>query len=324
MDPTLNLNHLAVFHAVAEERSVSRGAERLGVSQPAVSKQLKSLERSVGARLFDRTPRGVTPTAAGELLAGYARRLFALVHDAEEAMAELHGLERGSLAVGASTTVGVYLLPDIFVNLRLAFPGIVARMEIAGSEALQARLLAGSIDVAVTDGEIDDHALERQDLLLDEMAAIVPPGHPLAKRRSAPAADLCREPFVVRETGSGTQSLVERALTRRGLTVRPAMTLGSTEAIKRAVAAGIGVAVVSRLAVASEILAGNLAEVRVSDLPLRRMVYLVRRRGRHESRAVAAFTKLLREAASGLSCSTIASGRGQGTSARPRQPAKAT
>jgi DNA-binding transcriptional LysR family regulator len=248
---TLNLNHLAIFHAVAEERSVSRAAERLGVSQPAVSKQLKLLERGLGSRLFDRMPR-----------------------------------------------VGIYLLPDAFVKLRQAFPGVAARMEIAGSEALQARLRAGSIDLAVTDGEIDDEAFEKEVLLHDEMVAIAPPGHPLAKRRPVAAADLCRQPFVVRETGSGTQSLVERALARRGLTVRPAMTLGSTEAIKRAVAAGVGVAVVSRMAVAAEILAGKLAEVRVSDLPLRRPVYLVRPRGRHESRAVVAFTKLLREVVS--------------------------
>lgn len=300
MTLTLNLNHLAILHAVAEECSVSRAAERLGVSQPAVSKQLKLLERSLGSRLFDRTPRGVTPTAAGELLAGYARRLFALVHEAGEAMAELHGLARGSLAVGASTTIGIYLLPDAFVKLRQCFPGIAARMEIAGSDALQARLMARSIDLAITDGEIDDDAFENEVLLQDDMVAIAPPGHPLTKRRSVPAADLCREPFVVRETGSGTQSLVERALARRGLTVRPALTLGSTEAIKRAVAAGVGVAVVSRMAVAGEILGGKLAEVRVSDLPLRRPVYLVRSRGRHQSRAVVAFTKLLRDCASSV------------------------
>ena len=298
MTPTLNLNHLAIFHAVAEERSVSRGARRLCVSQPAVSKQLKLLEREIGSRLFDRTPRGVTPTAAGELLAGYARRLFALAGEAEQAMAELHGLARGSLAVGASTTVGIYLLPDAFVKLRRAFPGIMARMEIAGSQELQARLLAGSIDLAVTDGEIDDDAFEKEVLLQDELMAIAPPGHPLAKRRSVTAADLCRQPFVVRETGSGTQSLVERALARRGLSVSTAMTLGSTEAIKRAVAAGVGVAVVSRLAASGEVLAGKLAEVRVSDLPLRRPVYRVRPRGRQESRAVIAFTTLLSEAAS--------------------------
>ena len=289
----LNLHYLAVFHAVAEERSVSRGAERLGVSQPAVSKQLKLLERSIGAALFDRTPRGVTPTAAGELLAGYARRLFALAGDAEQALTELDGLLRGSISVGASTTVGVYLLPDVFVRMRQEFPGITGRMEIAASEALQARLIAGSIDLAVTDGQIGDGAFDKQVLLQEEMIAIAPPGHPLSKRRAVPVAELCRASFVVRETGSGTQSLVERFLARRGLSVTAAMTLGSSEAIKRAVSAGVGVAVVSRMAAAGEIAAGTLVDLKVPDLKLRRPVYLVRLRHRGASRAVAAFVRLL-------------------------------
>jgi DNA-binding transcriptional LysR family regulator len=291
----MNLNHLAIFHAVAEARSVSRGAERLGISQAAVSKQLKTFERSFGVPLFDRTARGVAPTAAGELLAGYARRLFALAGEAEQAMAELNGLSRGTLAVGASTTIGVYLLPDVFVKLRQAHPGVATRMEIAGSQVLLARLAVGAIDLAITDGQIDGDAFEKRVLLHDELVPIAPMSHPLARKRAVSLKDFCREPFVVRETGSGTQSLVEQAVAQRGLELRAAMTLGSTEAIKRAVIAGVGVAVVSRLAVAADLAAGKLAEVRVSGLKLRRPVYLVRSRDRWESRAVAAFSKLLHE-----------------------------
>src|SRR5215210_7842630 len=113
---SMNLHHLALFLAVAEERSVSRASKRLLVSQPAVSKQLKQLERAVGAPLFDRTPRGVRPTQAGELLTGYAKRIFGLADEAEQALAELRGLRRGSLSLAAGTTIGVYLLPDLFVR----------------------------------------------------------------------------------------------------------------------------------------------------------------------------------------------------------------
>src|SRR5437868_6918270 len=111
----MNLGHLAIFRAVAEEKSVSRGAERLMVSQPAVSKQLAQLERSLGVRLLDRHPRGVRITAAGEVLLTYARRIFAAEAEAEAAIEELRGLRRGRLRVGASTTIGVYLLPEVFV-----------------------------------------------------------------------------------------------------------------------------------------------------------------------------------------------------------------
>jgi DNA-binding transcriptional LysR family regulator len=290
----INLAHLAVFHAVASEGSVSRGAERLMVSQPAVSKQLRQLERSLGASLFDRLPKGVRPTAAGELLAGYARRIFALEAEAAEALAELRGMRRGSISVGASTTIGVYLLPEIFVRYRRAYPDVRMHMEVANSEVIRRRLVEGAIDVGLTEGIVEGEELDSTVFLRDELVPIAAPGHPLARRkRPVPAATLCREPFVVRETGSGTKSVVERALAERGLSVTPVMSLGSTEAIKRAVAAGVGVAIVSRLTVQQELQLGRLVVLRVPDLPINRPLHRLTLRGRQPSQAVAAFMKML-------------------------------
>jgi DNA-binding transcriptional LysR family regulator len=290
----INLAHLAVFHAVASEGSVSRGAERLMVSQPAVSKQLRQLERSLGASLFDRLPKGVRPTAAGELLAGYARRIFALEAEAAEALAELRGMRRGSISVGASTTIGVYLLPEIFVRYRRAYPDVRMHMEVANSEVIRRRLVEGAIDVGLTEGIVEGDELDSTVFLRDELVPIAAPGHPLARRkRPVPAATLCREPFVVRETGSGTKSVVERALAERGLSVTPVMSLGSTEAIKRAVAAGVGVAIVSRLTVQQELQLGRLVVLRVPDLPINRPLHRLTLRGRQPSQAVAAFMKML-------------------------------
>jgi len=120
----MHLNHLFVFHAVAQEGNISRAAARLMVSQPAVSKQLKELERSLRMPLFDRVPRGVRFTHAGKLLSDYARKIFNLADEAERALEELRGLHRGRLSVGASTTIGVYLLPEIFVRFRQKYPGV--------------------------------------------------------------------------------------------------------------------------------------------------------------------------------------------------------
>jgi len=294
---SINLAHLAVFHAVASEGSVSRAAERLMVSQPAVSKQLRQLERSLGGPLFDRLPKGVRPTAAGELLAGYARRIFALEAEAELALAELRGLRRGTLSVGASTTIAVYLLPEIFVRYRRAYPDVSMHMEVANSEVIRRRLVEGAIDVGLTEGIVEGDELDSTVFLRDELVPIAAPGHPLARRkRPVPAATLCREPFVVRETGSGTKSVVERALAERGLSVTPIMSLGSTEAIKRAVAAGIGVAIVSRLTVQQELQLGRLAVLRVPDLPIDRPLHRLTLRGRQPSQAVAAFMKMLADA----------------------------
>src|SRR6202000_3211618 len=115
---SMNLAHLELFHAVAAAGNVSKAADKIGVSQPAVSKQVKSLETAIGMPLFDRIPRGVRLTAAGEVLQGFAHRIFSLTRDAEDAMAEMRGLRRGTLAIGASTTIGVYILPDVLVRFR--------------------------------------------------------------------------------------------------------------------------------------------------------------------------------------------------------------
>ena len=225
---SLNLNQLAVVHAVAAEASVSRAAERLMVSQPAVSKQLRELERQLGTPLFDRLPRGVRPTEAGRLLADYARRIFALADEAQERLAELRGLARGHLRVGSSTTIAVYLLPPVFVAFRQAYPGVRLTVDIANASEVEDRLAAGEIDVALSEGEPDAGRFDVGPFMTDELIAIAPPGHPLAGRRQVKAEALCREPFVVREAGSGTRAVVEHALGDRGLAVTPVMEVGST------------------------------------------------------------------------------------------------
>jgi DNA-binding transcriptional LysR family regulator len=295
MSYVMNLNHLAIFHAVAEAENLTRAAERLMISQPAVSKQLKEFERAMGTPLFDRLPRGVRLTEAGTVLAGYARRLFALAEEAELAIGELRGLRRGRLRVGASTTIGVYLLPEVFVRFRRAHPGVQLQLEIAASDVLARRLAEGTIDIAYTEGVIAEENLNSSVFAEDQLVAIAPAKHALARKRRVTARMLCEEPFVVRETGSGTQSLVERALAERGLTVRPAMSLGSTEAIKRAVASGVGVAIVSGLSVAMEVRAKKLAVLKIADLQLRRPMHRVVDRHAHPSRSIAEFNTMLDE-----------------------------
>ncbi|HEX8914915.1 MAG TPA: LysR family transcriptional regulator, partial [Humisphaera sp.] len=276
--------------------SVSRAADRLLVSQPAVSKQLRELERAVGAPLFDRLARGVRPTQAGELLADYAKRIFALADEAELRLAELRGLERGTLRVGASTTIAVYLLPPVFVAFRKAYPGVTLAVEIDNATGVAERMAAGTIDVALSEGEADDGAFDATPFMTDELVAIAAPSHPLAGKKQVRAEAVCREPFVVREAGSGTRAVVERALAARGLAVQPVMAVGSTIVIKRAVAAGVGVAFVSRLACELELRTGTLVELKVADLKIARPLYRLRVRGRHEGKAVAEFDRMLGEA----------------------------
>lgn len=304
----MNLNHLAIFDAVAREGSVTKAGERLRISQPAVSRQLKQLEEALGAQLVDRLPKGVRLTAAGELLSGYSRRVFALADEAEQAVAELQGLKRGSLTIGASTTIGIYFLPELLAGFRKRYPKIDLHMEVSNTRVIQQYLMEHRVDVAVTEGFVHWPELDARVFLVDEIVPIVAPGHPLASAGKVTLRQFCAEPLIMREKGSGTREVIEEALGRKGLEVRPVMDLGSTEAIKRSVAAGVGVAFVSALTIEQEVRDKRLATFRLHDCRLHRSLHLVQARDRVVSKAVGAFLALLDEAAA----------RGVSASSRPR------
>jgi DNA-binding transcriptional LysR family regulator len=293
----MNFNHLAIFDAVAREKNISRAAERLRISQPAVSKQLRLLEGVVGTPLADRVPKGVRLTAAGDLLADYARRIFALSEEAERSLAELQGLRRGQLTVGASTTIGIYFLPEILASYRQLYPQIDLSLEVHNTRVIQRHLKERRIDIAATEGFVHWPELRARVFLMDEVMPIVPVGHPMARRRGVTLQQFCAEPLLVREQGSGTREVTEEALLREGITVQPLMTLGSTEAIKRAVAAGVGVAFVSRLTIQQELQHRLLTTVAIKGFKIRRPLHVVQSIDQSISASVAAFLTLLDRAA---------------------------
>jgi DNA-binding transcriptional LysR family regulator len=267
----LNLHHLRVFAAVAQHGGFSRAASALRVSQPAVSKVVRELERQVGMPLLDRSGRAPRLTPAGELLFARSRELFGVERAAEEELRALRGLERGTLRVGASTTIATYLLPPLLASFRAAYPAIALRVASANTRAV-ARLL-----------------LERRPWRRDELVVIASPAHPLVKRRRLRASALADEVLIARERGSGTREVAERALLERGVRPRYAMQLGSTEAIKQAVAAGLGLAIVSRATAADQVALGRLIVVPMADLRIERTLAELRVRGRALTGAAAAF-----------------------------------
>lgn len=298
----LNRNHLALFRAVAEAGGFSRAAEVIHVSQPAISMQVAELEEAVGTVLFDRLPRGVRLTDAGKTLLVYAQRIATLEADAERAMRELRGLERGRLALGASMTIGGYLLPSVLGEFRRRHPGVELQLAIANTDAIKTRLIDGTIDLGLTEGMLpEDEELTTRVFHDDELIVIAPAGHPFTghapgkrRPRSIKGKELCGQPLILREPGSGTREVLLRALADCGAAVgEVVLTLTDTEAIKRAVIAGLGLAVVSRLCVGYELAGGLLVEVPVRDLKLRRSWYELTLRGRQPSPSVVAFTALL-------------------------------
>jgi DNA-binding transcriptional LysR family regulator len=287
----LNLHHLEVFAAVARARSVSRGADDLAISQPAVSKQLRELERSLRTKLVDRHPKGVELTAAGRVLADYANRIFALSAEAQQAVEDLSTLDAGRLAVGAGPTVGVYLLPRAIVQFRRRFPKVKLHLETAGPHVLS----DGTLDMALSEAPLSGVDIEAKVFGHDVLVPIAPAMHAFVKQRAVRAEDFSREPFIARQTESEEKSLVERTFAARNLEVQPALTVSSTEAMKQAVIAGVGVSVVSRLAIQTELAAKQLIELAIPRLAIRYPLHLIKRRGCTDAAAAKPFLEIVRQ-----------------------------
>jgi DNA-binding transcriptional LysR family regulator len=250
----MTLRQLEVFLAIARARSYRQAAEALHTSQPALSQHVRELEAALGVRLFDRLSRGVVMTEAGRLLEERAKRVFATLTDVHQVLGELQGLQRGSLLVGASTTPGIYVLPAVIGEFRRRHPGIELRLRIANSRVIEGAIRAHEVDLGVVGG----HGLAPGEEclaagLVDELVLIVGPKHRWARRREVVPADLPEEPLLVREEGSATRRVTERALDQAGVRWRASMELDHTEAIKQAVMAGLGVAFVSVHAVRGEV-----------------------------------------------------------------------
>ena len=292
----MNPVHLAAFRAVATAGGFVKAAGVLHLSQPAVSSHVAALEEDLGVRLLDRLPTGAVPTAEGRLLLGYAERLAGLEAAARSELEALAGLHAGRLAVGASSTIGVYLLPGLLGRFREQAPGVQLEAVIGNSAAVRARLLDGTLDLGLTEGEPpSDPGLRVESFREDHLVVIAPAGHPLAGKKRPRAKDLHGVPMVRREPGSGTRAVADAALAAAGVEPGEALVLAHTEAIKRAVAAGLGLAIVSELAVADEQAprGGPLAVLRPVGLRLTRPLFVLTPAERTPSPAAAAFATLL-------------------------------
>jgi DNA-binding transcriptional LysR family regulator len=295
LDRAITLHQLRTLRAVADHLSFSAAASDLHLSQPSVSYQVKELEEALGVDLLDRQGKRVRLTEAGEILYDYARRILNLVDEAAVAIEQLRGLERGSLRVGASTTVGIYVVPLALGAFKKRNPGLHVALEIGSRERLQAGVLNGELDVAVLSPPVKDPELECLPFMDDELVLVVPAGHRLAAQKRVTLADFAGEPFLMREPASDTRQKVEEAARRAGVHLQVAMELGSNGAIKHAVEGGLGVAVLSRHAVTLERSSGDLVVVDVDGFPICRPWCVAHLRRRRLPAQVGAFVAFLRE-----------------------------
>jgi DNA-binding transcriptional LysR family regulator len=290
----LNLTQLETFRKLAVEENFTRTAELLNLTQPAVTQHVRALQEHFHVKLVDLVGRKTVLTDAGRFLAARAELLLGNVAALEREMHEFADVRAGELHIGATLTIGTYVLPELVARFRTTHPSIVLRVEIENTRAMALAVKAGRVSLALVEGPLADDELEIEPYAEDELVLVVAPSHSFArKRKRIEARDLASEAFIAREEGSGTRELAEQLLGAAGVIPNVVLALPTGEGIVRAVELGLGVAIVSRLVAEPYIRERRIARVHLSGLTFGRTFRVVRLRHRTPSPAALAFSSLL-------------------------------
>lgn len=265
---------LQVFHAVARQRSFTKAAEALFMTQPAVTFQIKQLEEHFNTRLFDRGHGHIALTPAGDVVLDYAERILGLSAELDTRVKELTGEVAGALLIGASMTIAEFLLPQVLGEFRARHPKVLPRLVVANSETVESRVAEHTLDLGFIEAPSHVPALVSDVCAEDELLVLCAPSHPLAALKSVKPAQLLKHAFVSREPGSGTREVTDGYFRAEGIAPESldiVMELGSPEAIKGLVSTGLGFAIMSRATVAKEIRLGQLAALPLAPRLMRKL-----------------------------------------------------
>jgi len=279
---------LQVFHTVARLLSFTKAAETLHMTQPAVTFQVRQLEEHFNTRLFDRAHNRISLTDAGRKVYEYADRIFVFYSEMENAVREITGDLSCALTIGASTTIAEYMLPTLLGDFKEKYPEITIHLKVSNSEGVVSMVENNAIDLGVVESSVTNKNLVVENCRRDQLVAIVPPGHPMAEKPVVELSELLEYPFICREEGSGTRAVIDRYLRRSqdgDAALKVAMELGSPEAVKAAVEAGMGVSVVSRVTIRKELRLKTLVELELEP-PLDRPFSFVHQKQKFRLRAM--------------------------------------
>jgi len=294
----MDTRQLHAFCEVVERKSFSQAAERLGVTQPAVSLQIRSLEQRLGRQLLDRSGRRVEPTEAGRRLYASAQRLLALEeHLLEELDADDEGAITGTLEIGASTGPGVTVVPLLLCEFQEQFTDVRVRLTVSDTQTLVDQVAERALELGIVGAGRRHRGVSFEPFFRDEVVLVCPPGHRFADRTLS-LDELRSEPLIMMQPGAGVRAVIEEELRGAGIRLRELdvrLELGLQESARSAVRAGHGVTFISRSAVEADLDAGTVAGARVEGLEPAREISLVRAAGRAPSRAAEAFVAFLRE-----------------------------
>jgi DNA-binding transcriptional LysR family regulator len=288
---------LKVFRKVADNLNFRQAAEALYLTQPAITLQIKALEEELGLPLFDRTERRVALTEAGRILLKHAKKVEALTAIARQELARLVGEEEGDLSAGASTTIAQYLLSRLIGEFQISNPKIRLSLVGANTEKIVGGVRNGTVAIGLIEGPSLHRDVGEEPFVTDEIVVVVPPKHEWVGQQ-IDAQQLCKVPLILREKGSGTRRVVEAALKAAGVQMkhtRVVMELDSTEAIKSAVEAGLGIGFVPRRAIQKELKLDTLREAHITKLGIQRMFEIIYPRGPEPRGVAGVFLRFLRE-----------------------------
>ncbi len=297
----MDLRALEVFCKIIELRSFSRAAEAVLLTQPTVSGHIKALEAELELRLFDRAGKTVTPTRAGEILYGYARRILALREEARQAINEHKGGLTGHLALGGSTIPGAYILPSLAAGFKREHPEVTISLHISGSRDIVRGVIDGTCEVGMVGARFEEARVHYEPFAQDELVLVVPAAHPWASRSTVRLSELAGQPFIMRERGSGTRKVMEEALADHAVDpgcLRVVLEVTGNEAVRQALKAGAGISVISRRAIEDEIRHKMVAALRIHGVKLVRDFFLVTHKSRTRSPLAKAFLSFLEQSAS--------------------------
>lgn len=269
---------LRLFCTVAETKSFSRASRIVHLSQPAVSLQIQALEEFFGIKLFDRSGDTISLTRAGEILYSQAKHVLEHYSEIEREISRITGMIKGGVTVGASTTLGNHVLPQVIINFKKKHPKIKITMMIGNTKRIEDLLVSRFIDFGIVAGETSKAGLKSDPIMSDELSVIVPPAHPWAKKKVISVLEMTREPFILREEGSGTRRKIEDFFSGHGISIHDLhvpLVLGSTESIKEAVEAGIGVSIVSKWAIRKEVVDGRLKVCALKEGTIERRLSII-------------------------------------------------
>ena len=259
---------LKVFCTVAETKSFSKTSQIIHLTQPAVSLQIQALEELYETKLFDRSSSSINLTPSGEVLYSYAKNILAQYAELEKEIGKITGLIKGSITIGASTTIGNYLLPSVVFSFKKTHPKIKINILIGNTKTVLDLLNSGAVEFGLVEGETPRTRVKVEALLTDELVFILPAMHPLARKKSVSILELMKEPFIMREEGSGTRQIIEKHLALHGIKISDmhiVLVLGGTESIKEAVERGMGISIISRWAARKEVQFGTLKYINAKE-----------------------------------------------------------